>query len=53
MAKTPLEKAFKKIDELNISITLDKNLELSKILCDLAIASYNKGSKNAQEIYTR
>ena len=53
MAKTPLQKAFHKIDELNLSITLHQKLELSKILCDLAIASYNKGSKKAQEIYTR
>ena len=53
MAKTPLQKAFKKIDELNLSITLNQKLKLNKILCDLAISSYNKGSKKAQEIYTR
>ena len=57
MAKTPLEKAFKKIDKLNLSITLDQKLDLNKVLADLANASYNKGSnkgsKIAQEIYTR
>ena len=57
MAKTPLQKAFKKIDKLNLSITLDQKLDLNKVLADLANASYNKGSnkgsKIAQEIYTR
>ena len=53
MAKTPLEKAFHKIDELNISITLDQKLKLNRVIANLAIASYNKGSKKAQEIYTR
>jgi len=53
MAKTPLQKAFKKIDKLNLSITLDQKLDLNKVIANLANESYSKGSKKAQEIYTR
>ena len=57
MAKTPLQKAFKKIDELNLSITLDQRRELNKILCALATASFREGvdmtSEMAVKIYTK
>jgi len=53
MAKTPLQKAFKKIDKLNLSITLDQKLDLNKVIANLANESYSNGSKKAQEIYTR
>ena len=53
MAKTPLKKAFIKIDELNLSITLDQRLELNNILCDLAKVSYNEGADMVTEIHEK
>ena len=53
MKKSSLQKAFHKIDKLNLSITLDQKLEINQIICDLSNESYNKGSKMTQKIYTR
>ena len=53
MAKTPLQKAFKKINELNLPITIDQRLELNQILCDLATVSYNNGSDTATKIFKK
>ena len=53
MAKTPLQKAFKKINELNLPITIDQRIELNYILCDLSKVSYNEGSDMVTEIHEK
>ena len=51
MGKSPIKKAFDKINKLNLPITLDKIRELNKILFDLANESYREGSDMAVKIF--
>ena len=53
MAKSPLKKAFDKINKLNLSITLDQRRELNNILCDLAKVYYREGADMVTEIHEK
>ena len=53
MKLSSLQKAFRKINKLNLSITLDQRLELNQILCDLSKVSYREGSDMVNKIHEK